>query len=60
MSIEGRKEALTEKHEILEERIHDLVVNHPSASTEEISELKKQKLLIKEELYAIEKEAVAA
>ena len=53
MSVEGRIEKLRRDHQELERQILDLEA-HPGVDPLEVSELKKRKLAIKEELQALE------
>ena len=58
MSIEGRKTSLQAKHADLERRI-DEMISRPSCSDLDLADPKKEKLAIKDELYAILKKASA-
>jgi hypothetical protein len=53
MSLQDRIEALKEKHAALERAI-DEENAHPSPNDEAISDLKRQKLRIKDELFQLE------
>lgn len=48
MSIEAHIKFLNEKHDHLEEEIHDAYIHH--LPTEELKELKKKKLQIKDQI----------
>lgn len=52
MSIEGHVQALRAKHEDLEARIHE-AENNLGVDDLEISELKKEKLRVKDELHKL-------
>lgn len=54
-----RVQALQSKHQILSERI-DEAQRHPSTADFYVRQLKKQKLMIKEELEGIRSKAVSA
>jgi len=54
MPLEDRIESLREKHAFLERAI-DEEVHHPFPNQETISDLKRQKLRIKDEIFALEK-----
>lgn len=56
MSVEGHVEALKAKHEHLEAKIHE-AENNLGIDDLEISELKKEKLKIKDELHRLGVEA---
>ncbi len=49
MSMSSHLEELRRKHEVLSEKV-EAIQRAPSSSDHEISELKKQKLLLKEEI----------
>jgi hypothetical protein len=51
MSVEKHFETLTQKHELLEAAIQQAYSRH--LSDEAISEMKKQKLHLKEEIYTL-------
>jgi hypothetical protein len=53
MSVEGRIKKLRQDHQELERQITDLEA-HPGVDPLEISDLKKRKLAIKEELQGLE------
>lgn len=57
MSVENHLKALRTKHENIEKEITALE-HSPSADTLEITDLKKRKLLIKEDIMRIEGELV--
>ncbi len=57
--VNPRVEALRKKHTLLSEEIEN-TRKHISASDEDISALKKQKLRVKEELYHEESRMTAA
>lgn len=52
MSLSSHLKELRKKHETLSERV-ELAQQHPSADDLEITELKKRKLLLKEEIQRL-------
>ena len=54
MSLHDRIEALREKHALLERAI-DEEIHHPFPNQEAVADLKRQKLRIKDEIFALEK-----
>lgn len=57
--ITGRIEALRARHSALEDKLHELTQS-PSATTEEIAAVKREKLEIKDELAALERSDATA
>lgn len=57
--ITGRIEALDARHAALEDQLAELL-KRPSASTEEVAAIKKEKLEIKDELAQLERETAKA
>ena len=49
MSIDGRIRELSRRHQSLETQLQDALI-HPSSQDEEIREIKRRKLRLKEEL----------
>ena len=49
MSIEGRLSELERKHKALDDALHE-AEKHPSADSAKISEMKREKLKLKEEI----------
>lgn len=58
MSIEGRKHSLEAKHADLEAKIKTLS-SHPSVSDFDLSDMKKEKLFIKDELTKLDNQNAA-
>ena len=57
--ITGRIEALNTRHTALEDQLAELL-KRPSATTEEVVVIKKEKLEIKDELALLERETLEA
>lgn len=57
--ITGRIEALNARHAALEDQLAELL-KRPSAGTEEIAAIKKEKLEIKDELALLQRETTEA
>lgn len=57
--ITGRIEALNARHAALEDQLAELL-KRPSASAEEIADIKKEKLEIKDELALLQRETTEA
>lgn len=55
MNIEGRKSALEHKHTVLEDAL-DKMSHQPSVDDLELTEIKKQKLAIKDEIARMARE----
>ena len=55
MSVQDRIEALREKHAVLE-RALDEEANRPLPNQEALHDLKRQKLRIKDEIFALERQ----
>jgi hypothetical protein len=55
MSVHDRIEALREKHALLE-RALDEEIHRPSPNQETVHDLKRQKLRIKDEIVALERQ----
>lgn len=55
MNIEGRKSALEHKHTVLEDTL-DKMSHQPSVDDLELTEIKKQKLAIKDEIARMARE----
>ena len=55
MSVQDRIEALKEKHALLERAI-DEETHHPFPNQETITDLKRQKLRIKDEIFQLERQ----
>lgn len=49
MAVHARLETLEKKHSALEEELHT-VLNHPSSDDSTISEIKRRKLRLKDEI----------
>jgi len=58
MTVRNRIHSLNTRHHELEEKLHDAYVNRLSAA--ELKEIKKQKLLIKDEIKNLLNEKMAA
>lgn len=50
MSYKGRIKHLEEMHKLLDKQITEMQTNHPGVDIEHLAELKKKKLLIKDEI----------
>jgi hypothetical protein len=50
MSYKGRIKHLEEMHKLLDKQITEMQTNHPGVDVEHLAELKKKKLLIKDEI----------
>jgi hypothetical protein len=57
MAIEAHLEMLEKKHTALEEELHS-ALNQPSADDIEISEIKRRKLKLKDEIQRLRSEMV--
>jgi len=57
MSIESHLAELERRHHALELEIEE-ALNHPSIDTLELSELKRRKLLLKDEIVRLKSESV--
>lgn len=55
MSVQDRIEALKEKHALLERAI-DEEIHRPLPNQDVITDLKRQKLRIKDEIFALERQ----
>ena len=55
MAIESHLAELKKRHEALKHEISD-ALNHPSADALEIAELKRRKLLVKDEITRLKQE----
>ena len=58
MSLQDRLEALRARHRSLEEAI-DQEISRPMPNVEMLSDLKRQKLRIKDEIFSLEHTALA-
>ena len=58
MSLQAHLGELHAKHNDLKEELSELM-NHPAASDEEIAELKRKKLRIKDEISKLEHQSAA-
>jgi len=50
MSYKSRINHLEEMHKLLDKQINEMQTNHPGVDIEHLAELKKKKLLIKDEI----------
>jgi hypothetical protein len=50
MSYKGRIKHLEEMHRLLDKQITEMQTNHPGVDIEHLAELKKKKLLLKDEI----------
>lgn len=50
MSYKGRIKHLEEMHKLLDKQITEMQTNHPGVDVEHLAELKKKKLLLKDEI----------
>jgi hypothetical protein len=50
MSYKGRIKHLEEMHKLLDKQITEMQMNHPGVDVEHLAELKKKKLLLKDEI----------
>ena len=50
MSYKGRIQHLEEMHKLLDKQINEMQTNHPGVDIEHLAELKKKKLLLKDEI----------
>lgn len=50
MSYKGRIKHLEEMHKLLDKQITEMQNNHPGVDVDHLAELKKKKLLIKDEI----------
>jgi hypothetical protein len=50
MSYKGKIKHLEEMHKLLDKQITEMQTNHPGVDIEHLAELKKKKLLIKDEI----------
>lgn len=50
MSYKGRIKHLEEMHKLLDKQINEMQVNHPHVDEIHLAELKKKKLVIKDEI----------
>ena len=50
MSYKGRIKHLEEMHKLLDKQITEMQTNHPGVDIEHLAELKKKKLLLKDEI----------
>lgn len=55
MSYKGRIKHLEEMHKVLNKQIDDMERNHPHVAVDNLASLKKQKLLIKDEIARLNK-----
>lgn len=55
MSYKGKIKHLEEMHKILNKQIDDMERNHPHVAVDNLTSLKKQKLLIKDEIARLNK-----
>jgi hypothetical protein len=55
MSYKGRIQHLEEMHRLLDKQINEMQTNHPGVDVEHLAELKKKKLLIKDEINKLTK-----
>lgn len=52
MSLSGHLAELSQKHRVLEQKLQDALM-HPSMSDEELAQLKREKLKIKDEIQRL-------
>ena len=52
MSLSGHLAELSQKHRVLEQKLHEALV-HPSTSNEEVARIKREKLKIKDEIQRL-------
>lgn len=57
MSMESHLAELERRHQVLEGQIED-ALNHPSTDTLALSELKRRKLVLKDEIVRLKSESV--
>jgi hypothetical protein len=57
MAIESHLAELEKRHQALEQQIDD-ALNHPSTDDLQIAELKRRKLLVKDEIARLRQDAV--
>ncbi len=55
MSYKSRINHLEEMHKLLDKQINEMQINHPGVDIEHLAELKKKKLLIKDEISKLNK-----
>ena len=55
MSYKGRIKHLEEMHRLLDKQITEMQTNHPGVDVEQLAELKKKKLQIKDEISRLNK-----
>jgi|GEM_PF-5334399 len=55
MSYKSRINHLEEMHKLLDKQITEMQTNHPGVDVEHLAELKKKKLLIKDEISKLSK-----
>jgi hypothetical protein len=56
MSYKGRIEHLAEMHKLLDKQINEMQINHPGVDIEHLAELKKKKLLLKDEISKLNRQ----
>lgn len=52
MSLSGHLDELSQKHRVLEQKLQE-VLTHPSASDEEVANIKREKLKIKDQIQRL-------
>jgi hypothetical protein len=55
MSYKSKINHLEEMHKLLDKQINEMQTNHPGVDTEHLAELKKKKLLLKDEISKLNK-----
>ena len=55
MSYKGKIKHLEEMHRLLDKQINEMQNNHPGVEVEHLAELKKKKLLYKDEISRLNK-----
>jgi hypothetical protein len=55
MSYKSKINHLEEMHKLLDKQINEMQTNHPGVDVEHLAELKKKKLLIKDEISRLNK-----
>lgn len=57
MAVQAHLAELERKHRVLEDELHD-ALNHPSTDALKIAELKRRKLVVRDEIERLRVEAV--
>jgi len=56
MAYKGRIKHLEEMHRLLDKQIAEMQINHPGVDIEHLTELKKKKLLLKDEINKLNRQ----